>query len=612
MPGSPRIRAKSSCLVTDWRTQTTLKSHIPEHIIEDIRNRSDILEVVSESVLLKKSGKNHKGLCPFHSEKTPSFTVSPEKQIYHCFGCGAGGNVFRFLMEREDLSFVDAVRKLAQRYQISLPETSRPGDSARHKEREALWQLNKATAEYFSANLRHPQLGQQARDYLDSRKFDTALIEKYQIGWALPEWRGLLDHLMKKGNVSRPLLEKFGLISKKEGQDTYYDRFRGRIIFPIKDVHGNVIAFGGRVIAKEEPKYLNSPETPVYKKGRHLFGLDLAREAIRKANQVLIVEGYFDQMRAWQNGIHNVVATCGTALTVGQVGLIKSRSHHAVLVFDADTAGQAAAERGYEVLLDQGMAVQIATLPKGHDPDSLLLEQGRDGFMERIQQAQTFIHYYVEKTRQSVDIKTPEGKLEAVNRILPWLGKIQSSVERSECVRHVAETLAIEDRALLEELKKSLAQNKPRVTLPEPAQQTAHSPELYLIHLMIADPATAQEIRRQVTLEEFKDSWYRETARLFYSQIDDNLPIRIDRLLDLTSQPEVKSVLTRIGLAPLVFDNIDRAVRDCIAEIKKSPLEEKINELRKERNAAQQAGQTDRSRELHEIMRKIQFSLSPE
>ena len=589
-----------------------MKSHIPEHIIEEIRNRSDILEVVSEFVLLKKSGKNHKGLCPFHSEKTPSFTVSTEKQIYHCFGCGTGGNVFKFLMEKEDLSFVDAVRKLAQRYQVSLPDTSRPGDSARHNEREALWNLNKITAEYFSSNLRHPKLGKQARDYLESRGFDAALTEKYQIGWALPEWRGLLDYLMKKGNVSRPHLEKFGLISKKDGQDTYYDRFRGRIIFPIKDLHGNIIAFGGRVVAQEEPKYLNSPETPVYKKGLHLFGLNLARESIRRENRVLIVEGYFDQMRAWQNGIQNVVATCGTALTPGQVGLMKSHSRNAVLVFDADAAGQTAAERGYEVLLDQGMAVQVATLPPGHDPDSFILEQGRERFLEQIQQAQPFIHYFVEKTKRSVDVKTAAGKLEAVNRILPWLAKVQSSVERSECVRHVAETLGIEDRALLEELKKSLAQNKPRVILPEPAKRTAHSPELYLIHLMLADSTAAQEIRRQVTPEEFKDPWYQETARLFYSQIDESLPIRIDRLLDLTTQPEIKSVLTRIGLAPLAFDNIDRAVRDCITEIKKSSLEEKINELRKQRNAAQQAGQTDRSRELHEIMRKMQFSSSPE
>ena len=594
-----------------------MKKSIPDSIIEEIRARADIYEVVSEFVPLKKAGKNYKGLCPFHSEKSPSFSVSPEKQIYHCFGCGAGGNVFKFIMEKEDLPFIDTVKRLAQRYQVLIPESSYNG-SASHNEREALLNCNTLTAQYFASQLKDPQAGKTAREYLVSRGFDDKMIEDYQIGWAPSGWRNLLGHLESQVKCSRDTLTKYGLVSKKDAADTkdkkdaYYDRFRERLIFPIQDTRGNIIAFGGRVVGDGEPKYLNSPETQVYKKGQHLFGLNKAKEAIRREDQALIVEGYFDQIRAWENGVQNIVATCGTALTAQQALLLKPLSTKVTLVFDADPAGHAAAERGFEILQEHGLSVFVAVLPEGHDPDSLIQEQGKDAFLKLINDAQPFVHYLLGRILRTAETRSTEDKLGAINRVLPVLAKIKNSVERSEHIRYVAEKVGVEDRAFLEEMRKSLAQNKNRVDAPVSSKKGNLDPEWYLLHLMLADAEAARDIATNVALTEYENTLYQETAELLYGLIERNQPLRVDRLIDHTDQPDVKSVLTQMGMEPILFDNVKRAVADCINEIRKRTTDKIINDLKKQRNQAEQAGQTDRSRELHQQMREIQVSLHPQ
>ncbi|MZH45812.1 MAG: DNA primase, partial [Nitrospinae bacterium] len=348
-----------------------MKISIPDHIIDEIRDRADIVAVISDHVVLKKAGKNYKGLCPFHSEKTPSFSVSPEKRIYHCFGCGTGGNVFKFLMEIQSISFPDAIKILAERTGIPLPRNNSDSSSdPRQKEREALRKINEAATRYFQSLLKNPEAGLSARNYLKSRHFDSKTLERYRVGWAAPSWRGLLTHVQQKGSVAQEQLIKSGLVTKKEDGSSVYDRFRGRVIFPIKDLHSNIIGFGGRSIDEEnQPKYLNSPETPLYQKSETLFGMDQAKLAIRKENQVILVEGYFDQMRAVQNGIEHVVATCGTALTPKQASILRNHAETAVLVFDSDSAGRSAAEKGFDILLEQGLNVKIVVLPEGQDPD---------------------------------------------------------------------------------------------------------------------------------------------------------------------------------------------------------------------------------------------------
>ena len=517
------------------------------------------------------------------------------------------------------MPFVDTVKRLASRYQVSIPESaySSQGGASRN-EREALLNCNTLTSKYFASQLKNPQAGKTARDYLTSRGFNDQTIEDYQLGWALPSWRDLLTHLEGQTKCSRDTLAKYGLVSKKDAADTkdkkdaYYDRFRERLIFPIQDTHGNIIAFGGRILGDGEPKYLNSPETLAYKKGRQLFGLNKAKEAIRREEQVLIVEGYFDQIRPWENGVQNVVATCGTALTTQQALLLKPFTTKAVLVFDADPAGHAAAERGFEVLQENGLSVFVAVLPEGHDPDSLIREQGKDAFLKLIQDAQPFVHYLLGRILRSAETRTTEEKIGAINRVLPVLAKIKNSVERSEHIRYVAEKVGVEDRAFLEEMRKSLAQNKDRVDAPVSSKKANVDPEWYLIHLILADTEAARDISSNIALTQFENPIYRETASLLYDLIERDQPLRVDRLIDHTEQQEVKSVLTQVSMEPILFDNVKKAVADCINEIRRRTIDKKINALKKQRNEAEQAGQTDRSRELHQQMREMQVSLHPQ
>ncbi|MFQ5671636.1 MAG: DNA primase [Nitrospinales bacterium] len=591
-----------------------MEYYIPETVIEEIRVRADIVKIILDHVVIKKSGQNYKGLCPFHPEKTPSFVVSPAKQIYHCFGCSAGGNVFKFLMETEGITFIEAVKKLAARCHVVLPDA--PGkrrNPAVAGEREALFRLHTEAADYFVSLLRHPAKGKEAREYLRARAFDDATIEKYQLGWAPPGWRELLTHFEQAGKTSRAQLEKAGLVKRgNTNQDAFYDRFRGRIIFPLKDAQGRIIGFAGRVLAEndKEPKYLNSPETSLYVKGHHLFGLDRAKADIRRANRALIVEGYFDQLRAAQAGIHHVVATSGTALTPRQAALLKNHTLNVVLVFDADAAGQSAAERGFDLLLDQGMDVGIVALPEGHDPDSFLREHGAPAFLRLVDNAEPYVEYFIRKAADDGDTGKPSGRIEIANRVLPLLCKIKNSVARAEALRLLSEQLGTDDRALLAELKKAVKKEKPFIRQPESKPTKLDTPEEhYLIHLLLSGGETAEAIRRQIPLEAFQNERLRYIAGLFYTMMDEGAPARVDRALDQIAAPEVRTLLTQISLSPLQFDNADKAAADCIRKIKRRNLEIKIRELKKERNEAEKTGQTERSRQLHQLVRDMQTSL---
>lgn len=589
----------------------TFKGRIPESLIEEIRARSDIVEVVSEYVSLKSSGKNHKGLCPFHQEKTPSFSVSPEKQIFHCFGCGAGGDVFRFLMDLEGLAFIEAVRKLGDRYQVHIPvQALSPQEERARGERESILHLNTLAAKYYSNLLRKTEEGGKAREYIQKRGFDQNTAAEYQLGWASPEWQGLHDHLINKALCSPKALEKAGLITIKPAgggkKESRYDRFRNRLIFPYRDIFGNVIGFAGRVIADGEPKYLNSPETLLYKKGNHLFGFDKAREAIRKEDRALIVEGYFDQICAFQHGIKNTVALCGTALTLNQVSLLRKYTTNIVLAFDSDSAGQAAAQRGFDLLLNEEMNISVVLFPPGYDPDSFIREKGKETFLELVNNAQPFLENLIDKTITKEGARNSADKLAAINRLLPVLSRVKSSVERSEYIRYLAEKAEVNQNSLLEDVKKYISGKKSIVREPSAPGQNRPILELFLIHLMLADEQAAKDIRDQVSVEEFQDPLYREIAEIFYARIDENQPIHLDRVLDHTVRPEVKSMLSEIGVAPMDFDSIPKAVADCILKIKKRSSKPKIIELRKLRNEAEMAGRKERSRELHNQAKEFQ------
>lgn len=610
-------REHSTCFPEpENRFREKLNNLIPEHIVEEVRSRSEIVEIVSEFVLLKKSGKNYKGLCPFHSEKTASFTVSTDKQIYHCFGCGSGGNVFKFLMAQEEISFVEAVRKLAERAHIEIPSNVRRGmEQVPRGERDSLIKTNQTAADYFTSLLKDPEGGQEARQYIETRKFDAETVARFQLGWASPAWRDLMLGLERKAKISRSDLESAGLIIKKEGggPNDYYDRFRERLIIPLKDMHGNIIGFAGRVIKEGNPKYLNSPETPLYKKGNHLYGLDLARDEIRKNDQAIIVEGYFDQIRAFQFGIKNVVATCGTALTPAQARLLKNRTSNVVMVFDSDPAGQAAAVRGFDTLLEQGMTVRTVTLPEGQDPDSFILSEGPDAFIKQIQNARLFIESYIQNAVQTGNLDDPQGRAQVVNQVLPLLSKLKNSVERSEWIKYLSEMAGVEDKALLAELNRALTQKRPAVPgLPhqDGVYGDKQNPELYLIQILLNDKNLAEMIRDQISVEEFNDPNLRHILETAFALLQEGREAKTDWVLDRLEHAEARAALTRLSLDTIPFENMARTTEDCIHEIKKRDIETRKNELKKQRNNAIQSGELDRCREIENQLREIQLSLT--
>ena len=589
-----------------------MKISIPDNIINEIRDRADIVAVISEHVVLKKAGRNFKGLCPFHSEKTPSFSVSSEKRIYHCFGCGTGGNVFKFLMEIQHISFPDAIKILAERTGIPLPRnTSGHHPDPRQKERDALRKLNESATRYFQSLLKNPEGGLNARNYLDSRHFDAEILDRYRVGWSAPTWRGLLNHVQQKSSVTQEQLVQSGLVIQKEDGSNVYDRFRGRVIFPIKDLHGNIIGFGGRSIAEEDqPKYLNSPETLLYQKSETLFGMDQAKNAIRRENQVILVEGYFDQMRAVQHGIEHVVATCGTALTPKQAGVLRNHAETAILVFDSDPAGISAAGKGFDILLEHGLNVKIVVLPEGQDPDSFIHEQGTEKFLEKIRDAKPFIESYIDRLVRETPGKTPADRVEMANQILPLLAKIKNNVERTAWLEKFTGITGIDDLAFLKELKKAFSQNQTRLSEPENDSVSLLNLEKHLVQLILSDKETARAILQKLDPGEFSDPTLRTIAQTCRQKIDAGEDLKIDQLLDQTEDPEIKNILSRLGLESLEFDTPERTIKECVQKFKNIRLKSKIKDLKLQRLNAANAGQVERSQELGAQLNEMYSALT--
>jgi len=589
-----------------------LKTSIPDNIIDEIRERTDIVPVISEYVVLKKAGRNFKGLCPFHSEKTPSFSVSPEKRIYHCFGCGAGGNVFKFLMEVQSISFPDAIKQLAERTGVPLPRNSSGHfPDPRQKKREDLKKLNESATRYFQSLLKNPEKGLNARSYLTSRHFDAETLDRYRIGWSSPSWRGLLEHVRHKSSLTREKLVQSGLATQKEDGSSVYDRFRGRIIFPIKDLHGNIIGFGGRVISeKDQPKYLNSPETLLYQKSETLFGMDQAKQAIRRENQVIIVEGYFDQMRAVQHGIEHVVATCGTALSLKQAGLLRNHAETAILVFDSDPAGKSASEKGFEVLLEHGLNVKTVILPKGQDPDSFINEQGAEKFLEKIRTAKPFIESYIDTLVRESPGTSPADRVKMANKILPLLAKIHNLVERNAWLEKFTDVTGIDDLTFLKELKKAFTQNQVQLAEPENNSVALLNLEKHLVQLILSDKKTAEAILLEVDPEEFSDTALRTIARTCRQKVDAGEDLKLDQLIDQTEDPETRNILSGLGLAPIEFDALERTIKECVGKFKKIHLKTKIKDLKVQRLEAARAGQIERSQELQAKLKEMHLALT--
>lgn len=429
---------------------------ISESKIEEIRNAANIVDVVSEYVQLRKRGRNYIGLCPFHSEKTPSFTVSDEKQIYHCFGCHNGGNVFKFLMEYKKISFVEAVQELAEQlgielnYDDSIPE----GQS----EQEILFDINTEVARYFSNNLLNDDEGQIARDYFQKRNIKVQTMRAFGLGYALNGWENLVSFLKQK-NIDLEKALQLGLIGRnKDGR--VYDKLAGRIIFPIFSPNGRVVAFAGRKLREDDTgaKYINSPESIIYVKGRVLYGLSFAKDEIRKLDKAIIVEGYMDLISLYQAGIKNVVAVSGTALTDEQAQLLSRYTKNVVLLFDADTAGIAASMRSIEILLRKDFDVKIATLPSGEDPDSFVNKYGKEEFEDTIKRAENFLEYQTAYYEKQGMFDDPTKAAEAVREMIRVISLVQDDLKRIFLLK-ISKRFNIRENLLQRELDNILIKN---------------------------------------------------------------------------------------------------------------------------------------------------------
>jgi len=441
---------------------------IPDDKIDEVRSSSDIVEIISSFVNLKKRGKNYVGLCPFHNEKTPSFTVSADKQIYHCFGCGAGGNVFTFIMEHEKVSFIEAVRYLAERAGIQLAPSQRtPEAIPEETEIETLYAVSRFAGLFFYKNLTASSEGKIALDYFHNRGWTDETIKKFGLGYSLNAWDGLIKHA-QENNIGIENLEQCGLIIKRD-DGSYYDRFRGRAMFPIFSASGRVIGFGARRLVEDEntPKYINSPETKIYNKSRVLYGLYQAKDALRQEDNAILVEGYADLISVFQAGVQNIVASSGTALTEEQIRLIARYTRNITVVYDADSAGSKATIRGVDLILEQGLNVKVGELPQGEDPDSYVKKYGGGKFKKLVDKAISFVDFTARAFQREGKLDTPEGQTEAVRSIIETIARIQDPLKREFYIKDIAEQYKLYESVLYRELEKQLRINRPRVVKQE-------------------------------------------------------------------------------------------------------------------------------------------------
>jgi DNA primase len=432
-----------------------LERGLNQEVIEQIKEHNDIVAVISEYVSLKRSGRSLVGLCPFHGEKTPSFNVTPEKQLFYCFGCGTGGNVFNFIMKLENLDFIEAAKILADRAGITWPEYTK--DSPEDLRKEKLLKINMLAAAFFNQYLIKTAPGELARNYLQERGINPESWKRFNLGYAPTVWHGLTDILRKKA-VALEQAEKLGLVSLGEGG--FYDRFRDRLMFPITDPKGNVVGFGGRVFDNSQPKYLNSPETELFHKGHFLFGLALAKEAIRKKNQAIIVEGYLDVIQAHQAGFTQTVASLGTALTKEQARMIKKYTTEVILAYDGDIAGQKATERGIEIFQEAGLKIKILDLPPGEDPDSFIKKNSAAEFGLLLDKALNLTDFKLRLVMKKFDLNLPEGKVQALQAVIPEIAGIDNRITQEFYLRQLTREIGISEVAVFADFQEWLKKNR--------------------------------------------------------------------------------------------------------------------------------------------------------
>ncbi|MXZ74464.1 MAG: DNA primase [Gemmatimonadetes bacterium] len=576
-------------------------ARIPEELVNSIRSQADIVDVVSDYVTLRRSGKNYMGLCPFHDEKTPSFSVNPERQIFHCFGCGKGGSVFTFLMEHENVTFVEAVHHIARRLHITIPETQ--GEREAGSEAESLARVTRFAARFFHDRLLNSDRESVVRQYAERRGLSEETIKSFGLGYAPDSWNDLLSAAREKG-IGADWLVKAGLA--KTGEQRTYDAFRKRLIFPIQAPSGRVVGFGGRALSDEDqPKYLNSPESPIYRKSQVLYGLYQARDALRRQGQALVVEGYMDLLGLHEQGIQGVVALCGTALTREQARLLARYGQQAYLVYDSDQAGVRATWRAIEPLVESGLWTRIVRLPEDYDPDSYVREHGPEGFMKLVEQADSladFMGYHANLQAA--------GDRDEVFRTLAGLIRKTTNLVHREMYREEAERRFPALQGLLaSELRHPTGPGGPggsstvgrdrHAPSAAPARDGDERVERDLVQLMLSDRTIAELVEGQLEPQDFKYPLYRRIVEQCLAGLGGENAYDLSGLIDTIGDEEAARVITELINTSDSGVHLEQRARDHIVRIKQKRLKESMARLMEQIKQMETGG---RSSELNDAM----------
>jgi len=584
-----------------------MAGYFSPELIDQIRDANDIVDLISEYVPLKKRGKNFVGLCPFHSEKDPSFTVTPEKQIFYCFGCAEGGNVVSFLMKHEKLSFPEAIKLLAKRANIPLPKES--FDVRREKQLDKLYYANQVANEYFLKNLYRETPGRKARQYLKKRGFDSETQKLFSLGYAPLEWEGLLKFARAKG-IEPEVLNQAGLAAPRTEASGFYDRFRNRITFPIFNLSGKIVGFGARVLDdKDEPKYLNSPETPIYHKGKILYGLNFSKDEIRQKGSAILVEGNVDLISLYQAGIKNVVASSGTAFTQNQARLLSRYAERVFLFFDADSAGQSATFRSVDLLFSEGMEIYVVSLKEGGDPDSFVRKFGVEAVRQKISKARPFIDFKYE----SLDKGFGELSIREQERVILDLaetgGKITDEIRRNLFVKKIAQMFKIDEAAIFKLVSKKTLSAVHRLPSADSRERLQSGVSLSrqeqiergLLKILMEDQKLLNLTAGKLDSEDFLTSEHKEIFQLVKAQKKTSPA----NLLDKTENEKTKELIVQIASIDLGPAELSVQLEDHLVTLNKLKKDKKMKTLKDNIQRALQKGDIETADRLTKEFEKL-------
>ena len=587
-----------------------------EELIEEIRSSNDIVDVISKYITLKRSGRNFFGLCPFHKEKSPSFAVSPDKQIFHCFGCGAGGNVIHFISKIEGLDFKDTLELLANRVNIELPTLDNLEDDKTARLKSKVYEINKIAAEFYHENLYKPA-SKTAQEYIKKRKLDNRTLKAFLIGYA-GNFNELYLLLKQKGYTEEEMLAS-SLVKRTENGG-YMDSFRKRLMFPIQDVRERVIAFGGRVLDDSKPKYINSPENIVYSKGRNLFGLNVAKK--HDTRKIIIVEGYMDAISLYQRGITNVVASLGTAMTEAQGRLLRRYSEQVILGYDADGAGQAAILRGMEILQNLGCDIRVLQIEGAKDPDEYVLKYGPERFQKCVDNAISLVEFKVKVLLKELNIENTNDRIKFLNEIAKILAKVTNQMEREIYVDKIAKEYKISKEAIYAEVNKLMYKDnqgskklEKRVVTMVPKEEKENSVsdavlkrENLVIYLLINEYSKCYEkIKNLITLNYIQDDTNKQILKKMYEEFEKGNS-NTSQLLDWFQDEKVISHITEIMAGDFEITDVNKAIDDLISIYEKEKLINRRNEILKKLESVSEAGSEEvkeLEKELNDIILKL-------